>query len=134
MLKQTPKLATLSHKNAMHAQKEGIELENARSGHHIPELLERYSGTDPRTTVRFLNHVPQQVIADTVLLQLAGDATEVVQGDGSIGAAREEAVGGVYFLGEGVLAAHVQLCGGDGEERCVGDEAGRGGIDGGDDG
>jgi len=63
-----------------------------------------------------------------------GYATQVVQSDRSIGATSEQTVGSVNFFGERVLAPHMQLCGGDGEEWLVGDESGGCRVDGRDDG
>jgi len=57
----------------------------------------------------------------------------VRKGDGAVRTAREEAVCRINFLREGVSVAGAQLCSGDGEEGTVGDEAGAGGVEGGED-
>lgn len=48
----------------------------------------------------------------------------MVECDGPVGSAREELEGGVDFCFVGVVGAGVEFGGCDGEEGCVGDEAG----------
>ena len=107
---------------------------NPRPHHNIMKLLQANPIINPRTPIRLQNHIPQQVLAHRILLQLARNAPQMTQCNRPIRAAREEPKRGVGFGGGIVVVAGAQFGGCDGEEGGVGDVAGAGWVEGGEDG
>lgn len=97
------------------------------------KLFQRHPRTQPSTPIRLNNHILEQIIINRVLLELARDAPQMTQRDRSVRAAREQLVRGVYFGGSGVVILGAELCGDSGDEGAVGDVAGGGWVDGGED-
>lgn len=87
--------------------------------------------------IRLKNHILQQLFPDIILLEFPRDAPKMTECNRSARATGEELKGDVDIGLDGVVILYIFRCelgGRDGQERWVGDETGRGRIDGGEDG
>lgn len=114
-------------------------LENPRPDHNILELLQRHPLVNTSAPIRLENHIPQQVLPNPILLQLPRNPPQVIKRNGAIRAAREQMERCINLSGPGIAIVIVVIPGTqfrsrDGEKGAVGDVAGAGGIDGGENG